>query len=37
MKHKLFTVPKTFQFTSVDIGIQETIEWFIKNYETIRK
>jgi GDP-L-fucose synthase len=34
---KLLSHLKNFQFTSVDNGIQETIEWFIKNYETIRK
>ena len=28
---------KEFKFTSIDEGLNETIEWFIKNYETCRK
>ena len=26
-----------FKFTSIDEGLNETIDWFIKNYETCRK
>jgi len=26
-----------FEFTSIEVGLKETIKWFIENYETIRK
>ena len=28
---------KDFTFTSLDDGLEETIKWFINNYETCRK
>ena len=30
-------LPSSFTFTSIEKGISETIKWFVKNYETIRK
>lgn len=30
-------IPKDFGFIDLEIGINETIEWFVKNYKTIRK
>lgn len=26
-----------FEFTSIEVGLKETIKWFVENYETIRK
>ena len=30
-------IPKDYKFISIEDGISETIDWFIKNYETLRK
>jgi GDP-L-fucose synthase len=30
-------LPNTFQFTPIETGIDETVKWFINNYESIRK
>lgn len=34
---KLKTVLKEFEFTPIEEGLNETIEFFIKNYESVRK
>lgn len=34
---KLKSVLKDFKFTSIEDGLQETIEYFVKNYEIVRK
>ncbi|KAJ1517070.1 GDP-L-fucose synthase, partial [Coelomomyces lativittatus] len=34
---KLRSYLPDFQFTSLNQGIQETVDWFLKNYETCRK
>jgi len=34
---KLKSYLPDFQFTSIEIGIKETVKWFIENYENIRK
>lgn len=34
---KLISVIGEYNFTTLEIGIKKTIEWFIFNYETIRK
>lgn len=34
---KLKSYLPNFQFTPIEIGIKETINWFLDNYETIRK
>jgi len=26
-----------FEFSPIEIGLKETIKWFVKNYETIRR
>jgi hypothetical protein len=30
-------IPSNYNFISIENGITETIDWFINNYETIRK
>jgi hypothetical protein len=30
-------IPNNFDFISIEDGISETIDWFINNYETLRK
>ena len=34
---KLFSYLPNFKFTSVEDGLKETVDWFIKNYKNIRK
>ena len=34
---KLLSYVPDFEFTSIKDGLKETIEWFVKNYESIRK
>ena len=30
-------IPNDYEFISIEDGISETIDWFIKHYETLRK
>jgi GDP-L-fucose synthase len=30
-------VPKNYKFTTIEQGINDTIDWFINNYNTARK
>jgi GDP-L-fucose synthase len=30
-------IPKEYEYTDIEEGITETIEWFINNYNTLRK
>jgi GDP-L-fucose synthase len=30
-------IPNNYEFISIEDGISETIDWFINNYETLRK
>tara|TARA_R110000787_G_scaffold45333_2_gene110545 strand:- start:351 stop:1265 length:915 start_codon:yes stop_codon:yes gene_type:complete len=34
---KLLSYLPDFKFTSLEVGLKETIDWFIKNYESCRK
>jgi GDP-L-fucose synthase len=34
---KLVSINKEFKFTNINLGIDKTIDWFIENYEYIRK
>lgn len=34
---KLMALNPNFKFTSIEDGMKETVEWFLKNYETARK
>ena len=34
---KLMKFLPDFKFTPLDIGIKESVDWFIENYENIRK
>ncbi len=34
---KLMKLYPNFEFTKIDIGLNETINWFLENYENIRK
>jgi len=34
---KLKSYLPEFQFTPIEIGIKETVKWFIENYENVRK
>lgn len=34
---KLFTLYPNFQFTSYSNGLQQTVKWFLDNYEQVRK
>jgi GDP-L-fucose synthase len=36
-KPAISNAPDDFEFTKLEDGIKETIDWFIKNYNTIRK
>lgn len=34
---KLMTLYPEFKFTPIDQALKETVEWFLQNYDTIRK
>ena len=34
---KLMSIIPEFEFTPLEVGLQETIQWFITNYENTRK
>ena len=34
---KLMKLIPDYKFTPIEIGIEKTIKWFVKNYETVRK
>ena len=36
-KPAITNAPETFEFTSLEVGIKKTIDWFLENYNTLRK
>jgi len=35
--HKLMSLNPAFQFTSIEEGLRQTVQWFVENYEISRK
>jgi GDP-L-fucose synthase len=35
--HKIKKYLPNFNFTPIEVGVKETVDWFYKNYETLRK